>query len=521
MRRPSVAFCVPLVIGVGACVATFAAQTTDDSFITLHFARSLAQGEGLTFNRGTPVEGYTSPTHLVVAVLTYLLPGASYQLLKLKLASVFVGLGALSSVRPILKSLGVKGRAQLATLSLMAASAVFAVASTNGLETSLAMLLTTALVRVATAKSFSPAKFGLVSALCVLTRPDAAVVVGLVWLAKALSRQSLVTKRSWVIAAVVGALPVLAYEVFRWIYFGQLLPNTYYAKHMSLGRSLAPGATYFADAFVPEFPSSLPNGAGDLFVAAVGLGLTASLLLLCALGMRHALRVDQGPAVAAVVGQFFVCLFTGGETIGLRFVAPCWLLVCALIAVGAFRLRTQISRLMRQAQHVVVPFAALLAVVCVGLQWEAGRYGPAWAAGGFDDYQLISRGSDRGFGALWGDSKSLLACAPAGASVAYSEMGYSFWVRPDLTVTDTRGLVDSEVARAPAHLHTRVGVVDPDWRDPTSFIGELLSRRQPELILSIEPDQGSEAIGGKYVRERTKDYGDVTVTVYRRVDTEC
>jgi hypothetical protein len=171
---------------------------------------------------------------------------------------------------------------------------------------------------------------------------------------------------------------------------------------------------------------------------------------------------------------------------------------------------------------VLASFAAAALAATLALQWEAGRVRPIWLSAGLNDKALLTRRSSEGFGALWADSANLLACVRPGSVVAYSEMGYAFWVRPDLDAIDTRGLVDERVAhRAPASLHTIVGVVDPNWRKRDSFIGGEIARRQPHFVLSIEPDQGSSAIGGQYTLVRTDDYGHVKASLYRRRDVSC
>jgi arabinofuranosyltransferase len=70
---------------------------------------------------------------------------------------------------------------------------------------------------------------GAVIALALLTRPDMAIATGVcvVYLWPALRRTR---AREWLPGAALIAVAVLGYEAFRLAYFGDWLPNTYYAK---------------------------------------------------------------------------------------------------------------------------------------------------------------------------------------------------------------------------------------------------------------------------------------------------
>ncbi len=70
------------------------AFTADDPFITLRYAANLVRGNGLVFNPGQYIQGFTSPLDIVVAVLSYVIPGGD-DLFKLKIASLVFGLLAL------------------------------------------------------------------------------------------------------------------------------------------------------------------------------------------------------------------------------------------------------------------------------------------------------------------------------------------------------------------------------------------------------------------------------------------
>ena len=114
--------------------------TLDDAYITLRYAKHLAEGSGLVWNVGAdPVEGYTSSLWVVIGVIPHALGLPAVTTMKL-LGVASTGLSVLflygyGRWRGIDRSLLVAGGAQL-----MASPAV-AVISVQGMETTTAMVL--------------------------------------------------------------------------------------------------------------------------------------------------------------------------------------------------------------------------------------------------------------------------------------------------------------------------------------------------------------------------------------------
>ncbi len=238
---------------------------TDDAYISFRYARNLADGHGLVFNPGFErVEGYTNLLWVLILAAGALVGIAP------EAAAIALGYGltillwllvcrfAYSEARP-------RDPPWIWLLApvMLAATRSVAVWSTGGLETRLfEVLILGALLRLsveirdvaeAPATSASTAGAGaapavrrswapLLFALATLTRPDGALVAGCslttawIWLAIRRRRQQLypeflradLTRAAR--DAAVYAVPVAASVGFRLAYYGEWLPNTYYAK---------------------------------------------------------------------------------------------------------------------------------------------------------------------------------------------------------------------------------------------------------------------------------------------------
>lgn len=191
----------------------------DDAMISMTYARHLAAGEGLVFNPGERVWGFTSPLQtlllggVMVADLDPLRVPTALAAIEIGLAIVLL----LALARPATGSLGA-----------LAAIALFFQPRLHlfpGLEGSLLVLLQAALLLALARRRLAFA--GLLAALSCLARPDSLVMVAPLLLAHAGFRRA----RCWLAFAVPGALWI----GFALLYYGAWLPNTLGAKAGSSG----------------------------------------------------------------------------------------------------------------------------------------------------------------------------------------------------------------------------------------------------------------------------------------------
>ena len=204
---------------------------TDDTFIHLQYARNLATGHGLVFNPGERVYGCTSP--LWVALLA---DGIGLGFNGLRVARALGFLATLWSVALFLQLM----RRNLQTPALRAVATVAWAGhawmlrwSLSGMETPLAVALVLAgFVAFTEGKNWGarPVRTGALWALAALTRPEAALLLGLWAVFLIVDTDS----RPGLRRLVFGLLPPLAiygsWLLFARFYFGSVLPQTLMAK---------------------------------------------------------------------------------------------------------------------------------------------------------------------------------------------------------------------------------------------------------------------------------------------------
>ncbi len=288
----------------------------DDAFISLRYARHLVQGQGLVWNPGERVEGYTNflwtlwlavPLHCGNNPVTWMHATGIAAALLTVLLTWYLG-------RRLCRS---DHGALLVTL-LLATNYSFVAFATSGLETMVQTLLMAALLLQATVLLQDGATrprlllLSVLALLAALNRPDG-VLPGALAVAAALHA---LRRGGEVRAGLLAALllPVLGggtlYAAWKLAYFGALLPNTFAAKVG--GTPWAAGLTYLfwfsvSYAYLPLLPVVL-------------------------------VRLRRGPAQALVL--LFVVLWAayvvavGGDFMEFRFLVPL-LPPLLLLLVGA------------------------------------------------------------------------------------------------------------------------------------------------------------------------------------------
>ncbi|HEX6850627.1 MAG TPA: tetratricopeptide repeat protein [Candidatus Polarisedimenticolaceae bacterium] len=209
----------------------------DDAFISFRYARNLADGFGLVFNPGFErVEGYTNFLWVVILAagdLVGIAPEHAANPLSLVLTVVLWGLVARGAV--ILGDEDRRTWAVAVAPLLLGATRSVAVWATSGLETRLYEVLvvggTLAVASEVERRGARPWGAFLL-ALATLTRPDGLLVAacvlscGALW---ALTKRT-ATFGSVALQAAVFWTLVGAHFLWRKGYYGEWLPNTYYAK---------------------------------------------------------------------------------------------------------------------------------------------------------------------------------------------------------------------------------------------------------------------------------------------------
>lgn len=208
--------------------------TPDDALITMRYAANLANGNGPVFNAGERVEGFSSPLHLLIQTVLAQFPGG-HELLRAKIASLVFGVLTLLVAGVLLLQLGLPRWAVRLAAFLTGASFMLAFGSANGLETTTVSFLVAALILLLYRgdHSLRPILTGIVGVCLALARPETVVLVVVAGIGTACVDRPEPLWRSlrWIVVSLSG---LLAYLAFRIAYYGDVLPNTYYAKRTAL-----------------------------------------------------------------------------------------------------------------------------------------------------------------------------------------------------------------------------------------------------------------------------------------------
>jgi hypothetical protein len=229
---------VVVALGFGLWRAVAQASLLDDAYITLRYAKNLLNGDGLVWNPGERVEGYTNFLWLLILAAGSWLSGAELPLVAL-VACLVAYVGSILAMARLESRLFGAGL-PIATLLLALQNSNVDYA-TSGLETGFSTLCVLLGLHHLTRAAPTPA--GVWFILGTLCRPD----LGIFWVAGGLTllvregRSPGMPVR--VLRYAVTFLPYALALAWRYAYYGSLVPNTYYAKSANLWY-LEQGAIY-------------------------------------------------------------------------------------------------------------------------------------------------------------------------------------------------------------------------------------------------------------------------------------
>lgn len=203
----------------------------DDAFITLRYARNLSRGEGLVFNPGERVEGFSSLLWTLITAIPAFL--GIHQLVTARLMGLMAGLMTLVLSYKLFVSVSSNQYSRIFGLIptlVIASNGSFAAWAASGMETSLysCLIVGTILAIVQDNLVWST----LLMVLCILVRPEGVLIflTGSLFKIYEFNKSNQKSKRSLLIWLIVGFGTLLILTLFRYFYFGDFLPNTYYAK---------------------------------------------------------------------------------------------------------------------------------------------------------------------------------------------------------------------------------------------------------------------------------------------------
>jgi hypothetical protein len=304
---------------------------SDDAFISFRYAQNWAKGSGPVYNTGDRVEGYTN--FLWMAILTGL-----YRLgadIVLSARGLGFGLGVAIILLTYRFSLRWHSACSFWTVlapGLLALNLSFAVWAIAGLETHLFTFLVLLAAFLHLDELREPSRFpwsAVALAMCVMTRPDGLVFVGLTGLHRLWIHRGRISRQD-VLWGLAFCLLYVPYYVWRLWYYGYPFPNTFYAKVGGGAERLSRGIDY-VKGFVVEY------GGGPIAVLAVFLVILG--------------RLDRDSKYLALLmgGYAIYVTWVGGDAlIEYRFLIVVTPMLYLLIQQSLWRIQQWISESMRE-----------------------------------------------------------------------------------------------------------------------------------------------------------------------------
>ena len=450
----------------------------DDAFISFRYAQNLANGLGMVFNSGERVEGYTN--FLWVVIL------ASFRLMGLnmitasKVLAVFATFGTLILIYFLSRQL-FRGYAfefvfvalPLLVFSSQSSQARYAV---SGMETSLFTFLITLSVFLLLNRRLSWLA-GMSFALAAMTRPEgvlyfAIAILGAGILSLLSLFKNMIDKKALAISFLSFVIFYGTYFLWRYDYFGFLLPNTYYVK--AAGFQLA----------------RLTRGWATLLD--VLLQWHVYLLIGLAFFALFSFKRDWAWVLfsAYVITTLAYFIFVGGDFtvwFGPRFIMPILPILLLMSSEGLHNLLSQFFPFPPPLARLVA-FIALLIIVGIS-------YFYSWTGG--------SRGLEKYFAPqmrAWAElGRWIEANTSPGISIATDAAGLIPYYSQRYTY-DMFGLTDLHIA----HLQMETvgaGIVAHEKFDPQYILAQ-----KPDCIISTWMDADGNAVsaGLMSVREQFK-----------------
>lgn len=423
-----------LILGIAVLVyyAVVFNFTQDDAYITFRYAENYLNGDGLVFNVGERVEGYTNFLWLLFMIIGRLL-GAEYVLFS-KILGVAFGAGALVLIFYIARSI-FKRNYFLAGLTAFGSGTIasFAYWSVAGLETSAFSFFVLLAVYLYMRKSYLVAVSAILASLL---RPEGALLFALIILYEIIASRRISGKALILIG--LYAVPLIPYLFFKLSYFGGILPNPFYAKTSFNLMQLSNGLEY----------------VGRFYNHYMAYGI---LLLPFLITLKKWGREIYFPLFFVILYTLYI-LFIGGDVLKVhRFFLPLFPLYTLLIFYGLSRL----------SKNYLIPLVGLL--ICLGWQFERPR-----------EYLTTYLNYEKGFNAkLDRIMHELTKVDKTDFTLAVSTIGIVGYRLIGHDVIDILGLTDSTIAR---HSEPPIEGIHSTWKE-TKYNSKYLLERSPDYIM--------------------------------------
>ena len=441
-----------IIGGVALCLILFCVHIIlyrnffiDDAYITFRYVRQFTAGNGIVYNIGERVEGYSN--------FLWLLLLAPFHRLGFEIVSTSKILGILLALGTLFVTwrFGKRFGHPLIAPLLLVCSGPFVIWTMGGLETHLFTLLLVLATYTFTKENdnqrgfLSAVWFGLLA----LTRPEGILFAGIAALFRAWQlwrNKQRPSRQDWLRAGILAAI-FGGYLLWRYSYYGNFLPNTIYAKSMGL------------------HPRGFIEGAFYVYQTTLQLGGVFFIIFPIAFALLDDERDTAVSYLFLNVSIYFLFMFiSGGDWMPLlRFSVHILPLIYLLVAAG---LTSIVRRWPDKPVQILVGIlvaAQMLFLLMASME------------------QFLVEGEGRTIHTLKENNQQidyLLAQVQPGDTVALTQAGkYAYYLPLDVRIVDMVGLNDAHISHLP-----------PQFPNGLTGNGDVFGKWDAAYVLAQEPD---------------------------------
>lgn len=430
----------------------------DDAFITFRYIQNFVEGNGLVFNIGERVEGYTTFLWTILLALPAklgfdLITASQYIGVLFGLTTLYILYFLSNSLSRPTPPIGFS----LISVLMFTASSAAAYWSISGMETGLFMFLTVLGVWLYLRERNQPKHFGytpIVFVLLSLTRPEGMLLFALTMAHYAydvfMTKEGRSAERFKKLLFWIGiySFPTAVFMIWRYLYYGYLFPNTFYAKAGISPEYFSAGLDYFA------------NFAKNYLLWGVLLLLPIYVLM----KRKWASEILYLCFVTAAYTTYVIVI--GGDVLpAFRFFIPVLPLIYLLVQEGLYEIYQVLRAKDWKIRKIIYAIPFILAYFIYQIPYDyVQRY---WQL----EQGLVDKMTAYG---LWLKARStpntVIAASTIGALSYYSEV----------TLIDMLGLTDETIAHHPEQIFG----IKSGWRERNYNVTYVLSRKPDWICFS-------------------------------------
>lgn len=472
----------------------------DDSFITYRYVKNFTEGHGLVFNIGERVEGYTC---FLWVVLLSLVKKLGFNFISLSqtigiissLLTLYFTFRISTDIFPKGRDLFYNSVFSLGAVILLMSNGAFAYWTVSGMETGLFGFLVTLGIylyfKETNSKGSGFPYSSVIFLLASLTRPEGNLIFAVTILNKIIITlrsedskeqkskfKSLASKEN-IIWLLIYIVPALIYMIWRYTYYGFLLPNTFYAKTGSSWEYFRTGFDYFLD-FVKTY------------------GLYGILLIASFFTLRKKEWFNNYLYLVLVFYIFtlYVVVIGGDVLRPARFFVPLMPVFYILVQEGFAQLFAIFEK--KNSYAASSAFGAIIILVLGFITYKP-------------QYEQIKKYSELENGLVdkmkisgtWLKTKSVEAGKPL--TVAATTIGAISYYS-DVILIDMLGLTDKEIAHNPQPIPEISANAEIGWKERNYNVNYVLSRKPDFIYFSTGVKPSAYAERGLFTNDEFMKY---------------